>query len=29
MPPPTGGRRDATGDHIDYQRMLRLDQYPD
>ncbi len=29
MPPPTGGRRDATGDHIDYQRMLRLDKYPD
>jgi hypothetical protein len=29
MPPPTGGRRDSTGDHIDYQRMLRLDQYPD
>ena len=29
MPPPTGGRRDATSDHIDYQRMLRLDKYPD
>ena len=29
MPPPTGGRRDATGDHIDYQRMLRLDKQPD
>ena len=29
MPPPTGGRREITGDHIDYQRMLRLDKYPD
>lgn len=29
MPPPTSGRRDSTGDHIDYQRMIRLDKYPD
>lgn len=27
--PPTGGSRDVTGDHIDYQRMIRLDKYPE
>ena len=27
--PPTGGSRDATGDHVDYSRVIRLDRYPD
>ena len=26
-PPPTGGSRDVTGDHIDYQRLIRLDKF--
>ena len=32
MPPATSGKRSSSGssdDHIDYQRMLRLDKYPD
>jgi len=26
-PPPTGGSRDVTGDHLDYQRLIRLDKF--
>ena len=29
LPPAGGGSRDKVTDHIDYQRLIRLDQYPE